>query len=562
MQRWAFCLAGLATFVALGCGQRPRERTADPTPAPRPTFTLFGLAEVRGQIEPCGCTTDPLGDLARTASLVESARAQGPVLVLDAGSLLYAMTPVPPHLQGQEKLKSDLIVKAYAERLKAAAIGLGPADLGMGAAAVRPPRQAVNVPAAAGVAIEPPRIVEVDGAKVGVFGVVAPGMLPGVTVDDPGPVAAAAVADLKKRGAQLIVALVQAQDVRTAEGLVRAAKGVDLAIAGLGSVAPEPDKVSPVARDVDGAWMVIPANRGQVVSRLDITLRPGGGPLVDAVGEGAAEVLRQELAARIQAQSEELATFEKQADADPAFLAVKRRELAELHAEDEALTKNPLRVPAKGSYFALTQVRIRKKLACDTEIQAAKTAYSRAAGEANLAAAKDAHPAKPAPGQPGYVGSEACSDCHAEADEFWQKTRHAGAWETLETYGKQYDYECIGCHVTGWDQPGGSTLADNQSLRDVQCEVCHGPGSIHVAKMGEDRPRTIRRAPAEALCATQCHTTQHSDTFQYEAYLRDVTGVGHGEDVRKKLGDGPTGHELRAAGLARAGKEIGAGCAK
>jgi hypothetical protein len=57
---------------------------------------------------------------------------------------------------------------------------------------------------------------------------------------------------------------------------------------------------------------------------------------------------------------------------------------------------------------------------------------------------------------------------------------------------------------------------------------------------------------------TSCHTEQHSDTFQYEAYLRDILGKGHGPGARKKLGDGPTGHELRTAALARAkvaGKE-------
>ncbi len=51
----------------------------------KPTFTLFALAEIRGQIGPCGCTTDPLGDLSRTTKLVMDSRAAGPTLVVDAG---------------------------------------------------------------------------------------------------------------------------------------------------------------------------------------------------------------------------------------------------------------------------------------------------------------------------------------------------------------------------------------------------------------------------------------------------------------------------------------------
>src|SRR5690348_9839485 len=68
------------------------------------SFTLVALAEMRGQIAPCGCTSDPLGDLSRTAQLIEGTRSAGPTLVLDAGSLLYSKSPVPEHLAAQEEL--------------------------------------------------------------------------------------------------------------------------------------------------------------------------------------------------------------------------------------------------------------------------------------------------------------------------------------------------------------------------------------------------------------------------------------------------------------------------
>src|SRR3954468_21630158 len=96
---------------------------------PKPTFTLFAVAEVRGQIGPCGCTSDPLGDLSRTAQLVVQARAAGPVLLVDAGSLLYAHVPPPPQLAVQEELKADLLAQTYQKTLLADAVGLGPADL-------------------------------------------------------------------------------------------------------------------------------------------------------------------------------------------------------------------------------------------------------------------------------------------------------------------------------------------------------------------------------------------------------------------------------------------------
>ena len=117
--------------------------------------------------------------------------------------------------------------------------------------------------------------------------------------------------------------------------------------------------------------------------------------------------------------------------------------------------------------------------------------------------------------------------------------------------GKQNDYKCVSCHVTGYGEVGGSSLGHTKKLQDVQCEVCHGPGSKHVAEEGTEDPPAVHRQTPASTC-TVCHTEQHSDTFQYDAYLRDIIGPGHGATARTKLGNGPTGHELRTAALARA----------
>lgn len=569
-RRGTIAFAGLAAIAALaigiaacspGAGTNHGSNGSPPPPGPI-SFTLFALAELRGQIEPCGCTTDPLGDLSRTVALVEQARAAGPTVVFDAGSSLYDLSPVPPHRADQEKLKAALITNAYRDRLKVAAWGLGPADAGLGPSGAGPARQAINVAADSGFATEAPKIIEVGGAKLGVFGVILPGAIPNLTVADPAAAATTAIGDLRKRGAQLVVALIQAPTKREAAAYVRTLKGVDVAIAGLGALAPEPDKIDRRPEQLGDAWLVVPGNRGQIVSRLDITLRPGTAPLVDAIGPVAAEVERGRLAKQIDELGGELAAFAKDPSADPSFVAQKQRELDDAKARDQALAKTPLQAPATGSYFAFQQVTINKKLACDGAIDAAKVEYSKAAGEANVKAAA-ARPAPVAPaGTATYIGVEECDTCHAKEVAFWKKTRHASAWHTLEESGKQLDYECTSCHVTGWDKPGGATMAKTEGMVDVQCETCHGPGSLHAEAEGKEKPKSLVLKPADDLCATQCHTPQHSDTFQLQAYLRDVTGPGHGEKFRATLGDGPTGHDLRAAGLAKAGKELGAGCRK
>ncbi len=501
--------------------------------------------------------------------MIEEARTQGPVLVLDAGSLLYSKNPVPPHLYEQEELKADLLTSIYKDQMKVAAVGLGPADLARAAQGVRFPRQVANVHETEVSAA--PYVVTVGAAKVGVFGVLAPDAvgptpltLGAQKIDIGDPVAAGkqAVADLKKQGAQVIVGLVQASSKRDAVALARDIGGIDVTIAGLGAVAPEPEAVSPEADKIGDGWMVIPGNRGQVLSRVDITVRPGDRPLVDAVGTGAAKAKIAQLDRQLATLDLDLAKFAQDKDADAAFVEAKKREREQIAAQRKQLETQPLVVPAKGSYFTLEQIRINKTLACSVPVRDAIKAFDVAAGEANVKAAANKPVPPPAKGKAGYVGNEACSDCHQEAVDFWKTTRHAHAWETLVERGQQFDYECIGCHVTGWDRPGGSNLAHNDNLRDVGCETCHGPGSIHAAKGGEEKPLAIVRAPKDDLCATQCHTTEHSDTFERTAYLRDILGAGHGEEARKKLGDGPTGHSLRSAALDKAGRQLGAGCVK
>jgi Cytochrome c554 and c-prime len=534
--------------------------TTDPVPA-KPTFTVFALAEVRGQIGPCGCTTDPLGDISRTTQLVEQARAAGPVLFVDAGSLLYAKAPIPPPLASQEALKADLLAETYRTALKVDALGLGPADLPGGPggiAQLRLPRLASNVPE---LTTEAPKLIDIGGAKAGVFGVIAEGAVTGVKLSDPVAAGKQAIERLRGQGAQVVIGLIQAENKRDAAKLVREIGGIDLAVAGLGAEAPEPDRIEIEPQRIGDGWLIVPANRGQIVARLDVTLR-GPGPLADAVGPGAAAAKLAMLDKQLAALDADLKAFASDKSADPAFVAQKQQERTQLAADRDRLKAHPLVVPPRGSYFTLEQIRINKKLACDTKVQDAVSKFYRATGEANVKAAANVAVTPPPKGQASYTGTESCADCHDAAVKFWNKTVHATAWKTLEERGQQFDLDCIGCHVTGWSKPGGSNLGHNDKLRDVQCETCHGPGSIHVAKGGLEKPFAIQRGPVDDLCASQCHTKEHSDTFQFEAYLRDIVGPGHGEKRRQQLGDGPTGAQLRKAGFAKAGTALGAGCTR
>ena len=284
-------------------------------------------------------------------------------------------------------------------------------------------------------------------------------------------------------------------------------------------------------------------------------------PLIDGVGPARAAAEAKKLDDQIAAIRADLARWEKDPSADAAFVKQNRDEAARLAAERDALRDRPLRPPTAGSWFTLTRIPIKKALPCDAQVLAAKRRYDAQVAELNRQASAGEKPAPVPPGKAGYVGTEECSFCHKAAVAFWKGTVHARAWATLEATHKQWDRGCVSCHATGWLEPGGAVFATIDKLTDVQCEVCHGPGSLHVDADGK-RVDTLVRKPPASFCAGRCHTAEHSDTFQYEPYLRDVVGPGHGQKLREALGPGTTGAELRGAALAKAGKGIGAGCEK
>jgi Cytochrome c554 and c-prime len=263
---------------------------------------------------------------------------------------------------------------------------------------------------------------------------------------------------------------------------------------------------------------------------------------------GAGELER--LDGRIDSLEKQLREWKQTADADKDFIAEREKELAATKTERAEKAKTGgVSAPAQGSWFASALVPIKQKLPSDEKVRAEMKQLDRVVGEENRK--RDCAKGPPPPSEPHTVGMSKCGDggCHPQAVAFWKQTVHAHAWKTLVDDGRQFHNECFSCHVTP-----GATLCKPEPFTDVQCEVCHGPASIHVARGGEEEPISVTKKPDTRICAEQCHTPQHSDTFQLEAYLRDILGDGHGKKRREQLGAGPTGHELRQAALKKAGR--------
>ncbi len=135
-----------------------------------------------------------------------------------------------------------------------------------------------------------------------------------------------------------------------------------------------------------------------------------------------------------------------------------------------------------------------------------------------------------------YVGSDACQSCHVKEFEVWESGPHGHAVATLEKAGKADDAECLACHTTAYDKPGGfpagAPVADHPDLARVGCESCHGPGGDHVGE-NVKRVGTILSLGDKCdscvilkVCGT-CHDDANDPGFEFEVEQR-IEAQRHG----------------------------------
>ena len=512
-------LVALLALCLTACGGHPEGPTPPPqtppseTPAPAtappaapngPPRLVF-LSAIDGYVEPCGCTIDlTLGGVDRIAARIQAERAIGPTAVLTVGATLFDPHVPDPQPTAQAVAKAELLSKALA-RIGVDAALPAHAEMRYGAGALEPmvrlwrmPDVTVNVPGGAG------RIVTLGDLKVGVLGVVDPadGPVPAGAPTDPAEAARAAAAALRAQGATVVVGLaaLPRKPVRT---LAKTVEGVDLWVLGV-----EPHEEAR-SQPAGGAYVLESGDRGRNLGRVVLLDATSPGPLTDPAGERARTLasvqsqlrMRQDLFARTQ---------------DPALppaISALETQVAEL--------SGPAPV-ASGKRLEYELLPIGKEVVPEPEIAHWLADYNTRLKEINLA---NQAPVPPVPaGESAYAQGKNCISCHEKSQTVWLTTRHAHAWQTLVDANKTFDGECVACHVTGWQRPGGVNLKNLEGMTNVQCEACHGPGGIHVDDGGEDGH--THGAVAEAVCKT-CHNQFHSPKFDYVTYLPKILGPGH-----------------------------------
>jgi len=125
-----------------------------------------------------------------------------------------------------------------------------------------------------------------------------------------------------------------------------------------------------------------------------------------------------------------------------------------------------------------------------------------------------------------YVGSLACKPCHTdEYENFLANAKKSKSFQSIERLKKGLSEEdlkkCYACHTTGYGKPGGFISAEKTpDLKNAGCEVCHGPGSIHIQTKD---PAYIKKNMTMQDCEA-CHTSERVKAFRFKPLIH---GGGH-----------------------------------
>lgn len=123
---------------------------------------------------------------------------------------------------------------------------------------------------------------------------------------------------------------------------------------------------------------------------------------------------------------------------------------------------------------------------------------------------------------PIYVGSAACRSCHErEYQAFSNYAKKNSSFQSIVRLRKELTEEevreCYFCHTTGYGKAGGFISEESTpQLKNAGCEVCHGPGGLHVKTQAREH---IKGRLTERDCEV-CHTSERVKAFRYKPLIR------------------------------------------
>lgn len=512
-------LVGLLGSACAFCAHQSQPAAGPPVPV----TLLFSTALV-GHLEPCGCSADQLGGLDKAASVISDIRKEGQAVVLvDGGDRFFpsATASTDPMVAAQHRLQADAMARATA-LMKYDAVVLGLRDAWAGAEFFGGlPVPLLDTGSTGQSFTKTSLVVNAGGVPVGLFAV---GDEP-----DAGEIIRSRAQGLKAQGVRLTVLLAY-RSFEKAKALLPVAREVGVALVLAGRADDPETHDSAELGDSQPPLLTVKA-RGEALLRVD--LFPGGetgAPFLKIAGQAERRKEIDALQGRIDQLRKDAIAL---SPLDP-MARLKTDKLLALEARKSQLAAAPPpKFPPGSNVLTYSFIPVSPKLAPDASLKAVIEGYDTQVATRNFAYAKE-HPKecpRPRDGEASYSGDATCIDCHEEAVAFWKTTPHAKAFDSLVKRGKQYDTACIGCHVVGYQQPGGTCdIAQTAGREAVQCESCHGPGSTHVEAGSKGG---IALQVPEKTCR-KCHDPENSPHFNDTTYRPQILGPGHGMPMAAK----------------------------
>jgi hypothetical protein len=330
-------------LLALAAASRPE--------TPR-TLTILYLADLGGQLEPCGCSLDQRGGLPRLAALVARLRRESPGALLVAGGDLLFEGPLDPGRREVALIRARAAA-AVLRRMGLAATVAGERDLAAGEAFVRETRLPFG-----------------EARRAGAVGLGAPGKVP---------------------AAPLRVALLHRGGTREAAPLAAAlrAEGVDLVLTSHRETLTDDD----VNRALLGGPVPVVQvqSRGQSLARIDVRLtgdRSRGFAVLEGPAQREEEIDLAELRAAEYRRRAEAA----RADGSEELARALAAKVDELLGQARALRQAPLpEPPPDRPSLTVSFLPVTLDLPEDPVVRRIVDRAHAAAARADLAAAR-AHP--------------------------------------------------------------------------------------------------------------------------------------------------------------------------
>lgn len=376
---------------------------------------LVHTNDVLGEIEPCGCRSNPLGGMARKAQLVKSLGPASSLLQLDAGDLLFPSNTLPEMLRAQSLLQARFLLRSM-DMLGHDAVVPGEKEFALGLKAFEELKRgaklrflAANLSRKKGGAFLAADAIFTKQAqpgagdagttaakplKIGVFGIV------GRSLDWPrelratDPIAAARreVAKLRK-SCDLIIALTH-EGLEEDRKLAASVKGIDVIVGGhTQSFLQKPAKAGTT-------WILQSSFRNQYVGEFPLAR-------VSKLQDGDYRLVPLD------------ASLDSPPDAPSAM--------------DDLVKEFKLRIAELNSREEARSVGAVDARAADSALKSDEKFHTFAR----------------------------CAECHYKQFDFWRKTPHARAFHALVDKAQDKNKECLTCHTVGLGDPQGFAAVDD-----------------------------------------------------------------------------------------------------